>query len=189
MYCTNGILFNHESERRGETFVTRKITRAATRIVMGLQQRLYLGNLNAKRDWGYAKDYVKAMWLMLQQSDPEDYVIATNRTYSVRYFVELVFRELGITLEWQGNSDSEVGRIAAIEPGAYPIKGDLKEGMVILAVDPSYFRPTEVDLLIGNPAKAAAKLGWSPETDIIHLSRIMVKHDFGLAETEYQLKK
>ena len=189
IYCANGILFNHESERRGETFVTRKITRAATRIAMGLQQRIYLGNLNARRDWGYAKDYVKAMWLMLQQPEPEDYVIATNKTYSVRSFAELVFRELGITLEWQGDAAGEVGKIAAINPGVYPIKGALEKGAVVLAVDPSYYRPTEVDLLIGNPAKATAKLGWSPETNIDQLTRIMVKHDYQLAENEYQLRK
>ena len=188
MYCSNGILFNHESERRGETFVTRKITRAANRILLGLQDKLYLGNLNAKRDWGYAKDYVEAMWLMLQQQDGEDYVVATNQTYSVKYFVELVFKELGIMIEWQGKGKNEVGKIAEVRDTSYLIKPSLKKGTVVVEIDPRYFRPTEVDMLIGDPTKAKEKLGWVPKTDITELARIMVKHDYIMAENEYRLK-
>ena len=186
MHCTNGILFNHESERRGETFVTRKITRAATRIALGQQDQLFLGNLNAKRDWGYAKDYVRAMWLMLQQSEGDDYVIATNHSHSVRYFIELTFRELGIELEWQGKGKKECGIISSITSGRYPIKKPLKKGTQIVAIDPRYFRPTEVNHLVGDPTKAEVKLGWSPETDLPHLVKIMVHHDYRTAKNELQ---
>jgi GDPmannose 4,6-dehydratase len=154
MFCCNGILFNHESPRRGETFVTRKITRAATRIKEGLQEKLFLGNMDAKRDWGFAGDYVEAMWLMLQQDTPDDYVVATGKTYSVREFVEKVFAKLG--LDWKK----------------------------YVEIDQRYFRPAEVDLLLGDPAKAKKKLGWSPKVDIDGLVDMMVDTDWRLAKEE-----
>lgn len=164
LYACNGILFNHESPRRGETFVTRKITMAAVRIKHGLQKTLYLGNLDAKRDWGHAKDYVEAMWLMLQQDEPEDFVIASGETRTVREFVEKTFKLLDIDIEWSGEGVNEVGLNQATKE-------------VIIAVDPAYFRPTEVDLLHGNPAKANAKLGWSQKTDFDSLVKEMVEAD------------
>ena len=165
MYAVNGILFNHESERRGETFVTRKITLAAARIKHGIQDKLYLGNLDALRDWGYAKDYVECMWLMLQQDAPEDYVIATGLQYSVRYFCELAFKEAGIEIEWQGENENE--------------KGVCKEtGVVLIEIDENYYRPAEVETLLGDPTKAKTKLGWNPsKTSIEELVKIMMKHD------------
>jgi len=165
MYAVNGILFNHESERRGETFVTRKITLAAARIKHGIQDKLYLGNLDALRDWGYAKDYVECMWLMLQQETPEDYVIATGLQYSVRYFCELAFKEAGIEIEWQGKNENE--------------KGVCKEtGVVLIEIDENYYRPAEVETLLGDPTKAKTKLGWNPsKTSIEELVKIMMKHD------------
>ena len=188
MHCSNGILFNHESERRGETFVTRKITRAATRIVLGLQEKLYLGNINAQRDWGYAKDYVEAMWLMLQQKEGDDFVVATNQTFSVRHFVELVFQELGIEVEWQGRGEQEIGKIKKIEESNHRIRVNLKNGDDVVAIDPRYFRPSEVDLLIGDPEKAKRLLGWQAKTDIGELARIMVNSDYSIAENEYKIK-
>jgi GDPmannose 4,6-dehydratase len=170
MFACNGILFNHESPIRGETFVTRKITMAAARIKYGLQEKLYLGNLDAKRDWGFARDYVEAMWLILQQEEPEDFVIATGETRSVREFVELTFKELGTAIEWQGEGVDEVG-----------IDGD--SGKVLIEVDPRYYRPTEVDLLIGDPSKAREKLGWEAGMNLEQLVKIMVK-----AEEETVLK-
>jgi len=165
MYAVNGILFNHESERRGETFVTRKITLAAARIAAGLQEKLYLGNLNALRDWGYAKDYVECMWLMLQQDTPEDYVIATGEQHSVRQFCELAFAEAGIELMWQGVGPDEKGVCKST-------------GKVIVEIDPKYYRPAEVDSLLGNPAKAKSRLGWNPrQTSFEDLIKIMVRHD------------
>ena len=165
MFACNGILFNHESERRGETFVTRKITLAAARIVHKKQEKLYLGNLDAKRDWGYAKDYVECMWLMLQHDRPEDFVIATGETHSVREFADLAFKEAGINLEWQGSGVDEKGI-------------DKKTGDVLVEVDSEYFRPTEVDLLLGDPSMAREKLGWNPtKTSFEELVKIMVKHD------------
>ena len=164
MYAVNGILFNHESPRRGETFVTRKITRAVANISCQKQKTLYLGNLNAKRDWGYAKDYVEAMWLMLQQDTPEDYVIATGETHSVREFVEVAFQEVGIILEWQGEGVNEVGV-------------DKKTGNILVKIDPRYFRPTEVDLLIGEPMKANTQLGWKPKTNFRELVKLMMDYD------------
>ncbi len=165
MYAVNGILFNHESERRGETFVTRKITLAAARIANGLQDKLYLGNLNAKRDWGYAKDFVECMWLMLQQDNPEDYVIATGEMHSVREFCTLAFKEAGIDIEWKGSGLEEKG----IEKST---------GRVLIEVSPRYFRPAEVDQLQGNPTKAKTQLGWNPrQTNFEDLVRIMVQHD------------
>ena len=171
MYACNGILFNHESPLRGETFVTRKITRAVARIKLGLQKNLYLGNLNAKRDWGFAKDYVEAMWLMLQQDQPEDFVIATGQTQTVRSFVELAFREVGIQLRWEGDGVNEKGIDAA-------------SGDVLVEVDPRYFRPTEVELLLGDPTKARAKLGWQPKTTLAELCAMMVKADLEQAQRD-----
>ena len=164
LYAVNGILFNHESPRRGKRFVTRKITRAAVRIAKGLQQKLYLGNLNAQRDWGYAKDYVEMMWMMLQQDRPDDYVIASGQGHTVREFAELAFKYLGIELEWAGVGVQEVGI-------------DRKNGQVLIEVDPSYFRPTEVELLIGDPTKAIKKLGWKPRVSFAELIKIMVEAD------------
>ncbi|WP_298440322.1 GDP-mannose 4,6-dehydratase [Geobacter sp.] len=171
MFACNGILFNHESPRRGETFVTRKITRAAGRIKTGLQERLYLGNLDAKRDWGFAGDYVEAMWLMLQQETPDDYVVATGETYSVRLFAEKVFARLGMPLEWRGSGVDEQGV-------------DANTGRVLIEVDPRYFRPAEVDLLLGDPSKARARLGWQPKTDFEGLVAMMTDADLALAERE-----
>ncbi len=165
MFAVNGILFNHESERRGETFVTRKITLAASRIKYGIQEKLYLGNLDSLRDWGYAKDYVECMWLMLQQDTPEDYVIATGVQYSVRYFSELAFKEAGIELEWKDKGENEKGICK-------------KTGKVIIEIDPNYYRPAEVETLLGNPTKAKNQLGWNPsKTSIEELVKIMMKHD------------
>ncbi len=164
IFACNGILFNHESPIRGETFVTRKITMAATKIKYGLQEKLYLGNLDAKRDWGFAGDYVEAMWLMLQQREPEDYVIATGETHSVREFTELAFKELGIKILWKGEGREEVGL-------------DASTGKVLIEIDPRYYRPTEVELLIGDPSKAKEKLGWEPKVKLKELVKIMVKTD------------
>ena len=165
MYCANGILFNHESERRGETFVTRKITFAVARIVNGLQDKLYLGNLDARRDWGYAKDYVECMWLILQQPEPDDFVVATGEYHSVREFCTLAFHYAGIELEWQGSGVEEKGI-------------DKATGRVLVEVDPKYFRPAEVEQLLGDPTKARELLGWNPrKTSFEQLVRIMVEHD------------
>lgn len=171
MYACNGILFNHESPLRGETFVTRKITRAIARIKLGMQECLFLGNLNAMRDWGYAGDYVEAMWLMLQQEMPEDYVIATGQTHTVREFVELACRHVNIDLEWQGENVNELGIDAAT-------------GQVIVRIDPRYFRPTEVDLLLGDPSKAQQKLGWKPTMPFDALVSLMVDEDLKRAEKD-----
>jgi len=170
IYAVNGILFNHESERRGETFVTRKITLAVANIKKGYQKKLYLGNLNSLRDWGYAKDYVECMWLILQHSIPEDFVIATGEQHSVREFTELAFAEVGIAIEWQGADINE--------------KGICKQtGQVLVEIDPGYFRPTEVDTLLGNPAKAKQLLGWNPrKTSFAELVKIMVQHDLEYVE-------
>lgn len=171
MYACNGILFNHESPIRGETFVTRKITRAVARISLGLQECLYLGNLDAKRDWGYAADYVKAMWLMLQQEAPDDYVIATGKIYAVREFVELAFKSVGIAIAWRGAGTEETGF-------------DEATGKTLVYVDPRYFRPTEVDILQGDPAKAKEKLGWQAETTLAELVAMMVKEDIQVAQRD-----
>jgi GDPmannose 4,6-dehydratase len=176
MFCANGILFNHESERRGETFVTRKITVAAARIVHGLQDKLYLGNLNALRDWGYARDYVECMWLIMQQPEPDDFVIATGEYHSVREFCTLAFHYAGIELEWQGEGIDEKGI-------------DKATGKVLVEVDPKYFRPAEVDQLLGNPTKAKEKLGWNPhKTSFDDLVRIMVEHDLQHIKKIYHLQ-
>ena len=176
MYCCNGILFNHESERRGETFVTRKITLAAARIAQGHQDKLYLGNLNALRDWGYARDYVECMWLILQQPQPDDFVIATGEYHSVRDFCTLAFRHVGIELEWQGEGANEKGVcVKTLNPQLATLN---LEGKALVEVDPKYFRPAEVEQLLGNPAKAKEKLGWNPrKTSFDDLVRIMVEHD------------
>jgi len=165
LYAVSGILFNHESPRRGGTFVTRKITTAAARIKLGLQDILYLGNLNAKRDWGYAPEFVEGMWRMLQQAKPDDYVLATGETHTVREFAELSFKYLGISIEWRESNEEEIGI-------------DAKTGKVLVSVDPGYYRPTEVDLLIGNASKAKAKLGWEPKVKFEELVKIMVAADF-----------
>ena len=173
MYACNGILFNHESPLRGETFVTRKITIAAASIAAGLQDTLYLGNLNAQRDWGHAKDYVEAMWLILQQEKPDDFVIATGTTTSVRDFIKLAFDELGIELKFTGEGVEEKGTVVACTNPAYQVP----VGKVVVAVDPEYFRPTEVELLIGDATKAKEKLGWKPKYDLAALVKEMVASD------------
>ena len=178
MFACNGILFNHESPLRGETFVTRKITMAVAAIANGLQDTLYLGNLNAQRDWGHAKDYVEAMWLMLQQDKPEDFVIATGITNTVRDFVKMAFNEVGIELTFTGEGVAEKGIIAACNNPEY----QLPVGKEVVAVDPDYFRPTEVDLLIGNAAKAKAKLGWQPKYTLAELIQEMVAADVKLVK-------
>ena len=176
MFAVNGILFNHESERRGETFVTRKITLAASRIAQGLQTKLYMGNLDALRDWGYAKDYVECMWLMLQHDTPEDFVIATGEMHSVREFIELAFKEANIAIMWQGTGVDEKGINKAT-------------GEVIVEVDPKYFRPAEVDQLCGDPSKAKELLGWNPmNTSFNELVRIMMKHDLSFVKREHDFK-
>lgn len=181
LFACNGILFNHESPRRGETFVTRKITRAASRIVLGLQKRLSLGNLNAKRDWGYAPEFCEGMWLMLQQSEPDDYVLATGETHTVREFTELAFRELGIEIEWKGKTQEEKGIISKITDSTL-VEGNVKiypkVGDIIVDVDKNYYRPTEVDILIGDSGKAKEKLKWQPKVKFDELVRIMMKSDF-----------
>jgi len=190
-FACNGILFNHESPIRGETFVTRKITRAAARIALGLQKELYLGNLSALRDWGHARDYVRAQWLMLQQNEPDDYVIATGEQYSVRQFCERAFLALGIELEWQGSGADEKGIIAGLQPSAllekharFSCVSSLEKGRPIVFVDPAYFRPTEVDSLVGDASKSREKLGWKPEIPFGELVREMVVHDLSEAARE-----
>ena len=184
MYACNGILFNHESPLRGETFVTRKITRAAARIALGLQPKLYLGNLDAKRDWGHAKDYVEAMWRILQQDEPEDFVIATGVTTTVREFVRLAFAELGITVEFNGEGIKEVGTVAACTNPEF----QLPVGSAIVQIDERYFRPTEVELLIGDPTKAKTKLGWEPKYDLQALVQEMVQADLKLFQRDAHLQ-
>jgi GDPmannose 4,6-dehydratase len=173
MFACNGILFNHESPLRGETFVTRKITRAVAAIAQGLQDTLFLGNLNAQRDWGHAKDYVEAMWLILQQDTPEDFVIATGVTTTVRDFVKMAFLEAGIEVEFKGEGQKEKGIIKSCSNEKY----NLPAGKEVVAVDPNYFRPTEVDLLIGDATKAKEKLGWKPKYSLADMVKEMVKSD------------
>ena len=186
MYACNGILFNHESPRRGETFVTRKITRGLCNIALGLESTLYLGNLSALRDWGHAKDYVEMQWLMLQQQQPVDFVIATGIQYSVRQFVTAAAAELGISLDWEGQGIDEIGRVAEI-------KGELtvtvKVGDVIVRVDPRYFRPTEVETLLGDPTKAHEKLGWKPKISFQAMVKEMVEYDLDKARQHALLKR
>ena len=176
MFCCNGILFNHESERRGETFVTRKITLAAARIAQGYQDKLYLGNLNSLRDWGYAKDYIECMWLILQQPEPDDFVIATGEYHTVREFATLAFNEVGIELEWRGDGVEERG--ICVKTLNSQLSTLNLEGKSLVEVDPKYFRPAEVDQLLGDPSKAKSKLGWNPQkTSFEDLVKIMVRHD------------
>ena len=183
MFATNGILFNHESPLRGETFVTRKITRAAARIAMGLQERLYLGNLESRRDWGHAKDYVEAMWRILQQEEPEDFVIATGVTTTVRDFVKMAFAEVGVEIEFKGEGVEEKGFIAACTNPEY----QLEIGKEVVSVDPSYFRPTEVELLIGDATKSREKLGWVPQYDLKALVQDMMQADVALFKRDTYL--
>lgn len=188
MYACNGVLFNHESPLRGETFVTRKITRAIARIALGLQDCLYLGNLSALRDWGHAKDYVEMQWLMLQQQQPEDFVIATGVQYSVRQFVEFAAQELGITLTFSGEGDQEIGTVTRIEPVGGEIKAKCRVGEVVVKVDPRYYRPTEVETLLGDPSKAKQKLGWVPKTTLPELVKEMVEADYSAARRDSLVK-
>lgn len=192
MFACNGILFNHESPLRGETFVTRKITRAASKIALGLQKCLYLGNLSAQRDWGHAKDYIEAMWLILQQDVAEDYVIATGVTTTVRDFVKMSFAELGITVEFNGEGAEESGIISAIDAGVVQTLGlnaaELSIGMEVVKVDPAYFRPTEVDLLLGDPTKSKTKLGWVPKYDLPLLVKDMIQSDLHLMKKDEYLR-
>ncbi len=173
MHASNGILFNHEGPTRGETFVTRKITRAVAAIHLGLQPTLFIGNLDARRDWGHARDYVEGMWLILQQDQPDDYVLATGESHSVREFVVQAFARVGKAIEWRGNGVEEKGV-------------DAKTGQVLIEVDPRYFRPTEVDSLVGDPAKARQKLGWRHKTSFSELVSEMVESDLRLLETEHR---
>ena len=184
MFACNGILFNHESPRRGETFVTRKITRAVAKIALGLQDKFYLGNLGAQRDWGHAKDYVRMMWMILQADQPEDWVIATNKTTPVREFVRMAFNEVGITLEFKGEGVNEKAVIVACSNPEFQVE----IGKEVLAVDPKYFRPTEVDSLIGDATKAKEKLGWVPEFDLQDLVKDMMQSDVKLMQKDQYLK-
>ena len=185
MYACNGILFNHESPIRGETFVTRKITRAASRIALGHQDKFYLGNLDAQRDWGHAKDYVRMMWMILQADEPEDWVIATNKTTPVREFVRMAFKEVGIELEFKGTGVDEKAYIVSCSNPQFQVE----IGKEVLAVDPKYFRPTEVDLLIGDASKARQKLGWVPEFDLQDLVKDMMRSDVKLMQKDQYLKE
>ena len=184
LYACNGILFNHESPVRGETFVTRKITRAVARIALGLQDCLYLGNLDALRDWGHARDYVEMQWLMLQQEQPEDFVIATGQQFSVRQFVEHAAQQLGITLSFEGKGEKEIGVVAKVEGD----RAKCKVGDVVVRVDPRYFRPTEVETLLGDPTKAREKLGWKPRTSFEELVREMIESDYAAARRDSLVK-
>ena len=188
MYACNGVLFNHESPVRGETFVTRKITRAISRIALGLQDCLYLGNLSALRDWGHARDYVEMQWLMLQQQQAEDYVIATGVQYSVRQFVEFAAAELGITLAFSGDGQQEIGTVVDIKPMDGEVKARCKPGSVVVRVDPRYYRPTEVETLLGDPTKARTKLGWTPKTTLPQLVKEMVEADYATARRDSMVK-
>ena len=184
IYACNGILFNHESPVRGETFVTRKITRAVSRIALGMQDKFYLGNLDAKRDWGHAKDYVRMMWMVLQHKDPEDWVIATGKTTAVRDFVKMAFNEVGVELDFKGSGTHEKAYIKRCNNPDY----QLKIGKEVLAIDPRYYRPTEVDLLIGDASKAKNKLGWEPEYNLQDLVKDMMQSDLELMKKDQYLK-
>jgi len=197
LFASNGILFNHESPRRGETFVTRKITKAVSRIRLGLQQKLYLGNLDSKRDWGYAPDYVEAMWLMLQQEKPGDYIIATNENHSIREFCEKAFLHAGIELIWEGKGDQEKGIIRRIR-NTLPIgqmqfnrggQNELSERQIVIEVDPAYYRPTEVETLLGDYSKAKKELNWEPKVKFDELVQIMVEYDYKKAKYEKYKKE
>ena len=188
MYACNGILFNHESPIRGETFVTRKITRAVARMALGLQECLFLGNLSALRDWGHARDYVEAQWLILQQDNPEDFVIATGKQYSVRQMVETAANELGITLRWEGGGQDEIGIVDSVEEGHGVKEAALVPGQVIVRIDPRYFRPAEVETLLGDPTKAKQKLGWAPKVTFEELVSEMVRVDLEKAKCDEMVK-
>jgi len=188
IYACNGILFNHESPMRGETFVTRKITRALARIALGLQDCVHLGNLSALRDWGHARDYVHMQWLMLQQEQAEDFVIATGVQYSVKQFVEFAAAELGITLEFEGQGDRTVGVVSQVQSVKGKDKAKCKPGDVVVRVDPRYYRPTEVETLLGDPSKAKSKLGWTPTTTLPELVREMVDADYAAARRDSLVK-
>jgi len=186
MYACNGILFNHESPRRGETFVTRKITRGLANIAQGLEQCLYMGNMDALRDWGHAKDYVRMQWMMLQQDKPEDFVIATGVQYSVRQFIDWSAKELGLTLRFEGEGESEVAIVESIEGSNAPA---LKVGDIIVRIDPRYFRPAEVETLLGDPSNAKKKLGWTPEITVQEMCEEMVEDDLKIAKRHALLKE
>jgi GDPmannose 4,6-dehydratase len=196
MYACNGILFNHESPLRGETFVTRKITRAVAKIALGLQKQMFMGNLDAKRDWGHAKDYVEGMWRILQQEVPEDFVLATGITTKVRDFIKMAFAEVGIKIAFEGKDENEIGRFDGFDSAVFEkttgiAKEDtkLKKGDVLVSIDPEYFRPTEVDLLIGDATKAKEKLGWVPKYDLAHLVEDMVASDVLIFKRDLELQK
>jgi GDPmannose 4,6-dehydratase len=186
LYACNGILFNHESPRRGETFVTRKITRGLSNIAQGLEPCLFMGNMDALRDWGHARDYVEMQWLMLQQETPDDFVIATGVQYTVRQFIEMAAAELGLSMAWEGKGVEEIGRVAAIAGDKAP---GLKVGDVIVRVDPRYFRPAEVETLLGDPTKAREKLGWTPTTTLQEMVKEMVQHDLSRSRQHALLKR
>jgi GDPmannose 4,6-dehydratase len=195
MFACNGILFNHESPRRGETFVTRKITRAVAKIALGLQKELYMGNLEAKRDWGHAKDYVKAMWLILQQEQPEDFVIATGVTTKVRDFIQMAFAHVGFKIRFEGEGVNEVGILDSVDKSTYELATNLtlnslnlKLGEILIKIDPAYFRPTEVDLLLGDPTKSKTKLGWEPEYNLQGLVEDMMVSDLYLFQRDVHLR-
>ncbi|TXH32744.1 MAG: GDP-mannose 4,6-dehydratase [Burkholderiaceae bacterium] len=188
IYACNGVLFNHESPVRGETFVTRKITRAISRIALGLQECLYLGNMSALRDWGHARDYVEMQWLMLQQEQAEDFVIATGVQYSVRQFVEFAAAELGITLTFEGEGELEVARVGAVEPVKGILLAKCKVGDVVVRVDPRYYRPAEVETLLGDPSKARERLGWTPKITLAELVKEMVVSDYNSAKRDSLVK-
>ena len=188
LYACNGILFNHESPLRGETFVTRKITRAVARIALGMQDCLYLGNLSALRDWGHAKDYVEMQWLMLQQQQAEDFVIATGVQYSVRQFTAFAAAELGITLSFSGDGEQEIGTVAKVDAVDGDLKTKCKPGDVIVRVDPRYYRPTEVETLLGDATKAKQKLGWQPRISLPELVKEMVEADYTAARRDSMVK-
>ena len=189
MYACNGILFNHESPRRGETFVTRKITRGLANISQGLEECLYMGNIDALRDWGHAKDYVRMQWMMLQQDLPDDFVIATGKQYSVRQFIEMSANELGINIKWQGEGVDEIGIIDSSSPILNSEPTSLKANNIIFRIDPRYFRPTEVETLLGDPTKAKEKLGWVPEITLQEMCKEMVNYDLEQAKQHALLKK
>jgi GDPmannose 4,6-dehydratase len=192
MFACNGILFNHESPHRGETFVTRKITRAASKIVLGIQDKLYLGNLNAKRDWGHAKDYVEAMWLILQQEKPEDFVIATGVTTTVRDFVKMAFGYLGVVITFEGSEENEIGKVESVNSTRLAELNintkHIQPGAILVCVDKKYYRPTEVDLLIGDPTKSNNQLGWKPKFDLPALIDDMMQNDLELMKRDQYLK-
>jgi GDPmannose 4,6-dehydratase len=195
MYACNGILFNHESPLRGETFVTRKITRAVAKIALGLQSQMFMGNLDAKRDWGHAKDYVEGMWRILQQDVPEDFVLATGITTKVRDFIRMAFAQVGIQIKFEGKDEDEIGKLDRLDTAVFEAKTglsakdfSLKPGHTLVSIDPEYYRPTEVELLIGDATKAKEKLGWVPHYDLDGLIKEMVSSDVETFQKDLQLK-